>query len=225
MFSDALTYPKSGTDAVKTILIGGVLTLLSVLLVPIALVTGYVVRVARSVNDGAETPPVFDDWGELFVDGVKGVAIMFVYFLVPAVVFAVFAGGAAFLGAARLGAAVALIGALVAFPLWLAAWYVGTAGFINFAVTGRFGAAFEFEALRPIVTSGTFATAWLVGLGVLVLGSVVSGIIGLIPIIGLLAAFVAFYVTVAATYCYANGFADVISVESAPEAPDIDPAV
>lgn len=92
-------------------------------------------------------------------------------------------------------------------------------------MTGRFGAAFEFGTLRPILTSGSFATAWLVGLGILVLGSIVTGIVGAIPILGIVAVFVAFYATVAAAYCYARGFADAMPVETAPEAPDLDPAI
>lgn len=224
MFSDALTYPKDGTDAAKTILIGGVLTLLSVLVLPIAFLTGYLVRVVRAIDDGERAPPAFEEWGDLFVDGLKGMAIMFLYFLVPAVVFAVFVGSAGLLGFGRLSAVVALFGALVALPVWVAVWYVATAGFLNFAVTGRFGAAFEFGALRPILSSGTFATAWLVGLAILVLASIVGGIVAAIPILGLASAFVVFYGTVAAAYCYARGFADSVPVEPTSEAPAADPA-
>lgn len=224
MFTDALTYPKDGTDAAKTILIGGVLTLLSVFILPIAFVTGYLVRVIRAVDDGTGTPPVFDEWSDLFVDGLKGMAIMFLYFLVPAILLAAFGVVVGLLGSGQLGAAVALLGVLVALPVWVAVWYVATAGFINFAVTGRFGSAFEFGTLRPILSSGTFATGWLVALAVLVLGGIVGGIVAAIPILGLASAFVAFYASVAAAYCYARGFADSVPVESAPEAPTADPA-
>lgn len=224
MFSDALTYPKDGTDAVKTILIGGVLTLLSVFILPIAFVTGYLVRVIRAVDAGSEAAPVFDEWRDLFVDGLKGMAIMVLYFLVPAILLAVFGVILGLLGSGQPSVALALLGALIALPVWLAVWYVATAGFLNFAVTGRFGAAFELGTLRPILSSGTFATAWLVGLAVLVLGSIVGSIVAAIPILGLVSAFVAFYATVAAAYCYARGFADSVPVETAPEAPAADPA-
>lgn len=116
MFSDALTYPKDGPDAAKTILIGGVLTLLGVFLIPIALVTGYVVRVIRAVNGGDRRPPVFDDWGRLFVDGIKGMAVMLLYFVIPAIVLGIAVTVASLVGSARIGAAVALVGALVTLP-------------------------------------------------------------------------------------------------------------
>lgn len=224
MFKDAAIYPKDGTDATKTILIGGVLTLLSFFLVPLFLLVGYTVRVVRAVAGGDETLPAFDEWGDMLVDGVKGFAITLAYFLVPAVVFGVFAAVAALVGPGRASTLVVVLGGLAAMPVALVVWYVATAGFVNFAVTGRVRAAFAFDDLRPVLTSGGFATGWLVGLAVLVVGSVVAGIVGAIPIIGLVSAFVTFYTTVAMSYCYARGFADATPVDTAPETLAADPA-
>ena len=211
MFKDAAIYPKDGTDATKTILIGGVLTLPSFLLVPLFLLVGYTVRVVRAVAGGDETLPVFDEWGDMLVDGVKGFATTLAYFL--------FAAIAAPVGPGRASTLVVL-GGLAAMPVALVVWYVATAGFVNFAVTGRVRAAFAFDDLRPVLTSGGFATEWLVGLAVLVVGSVV----GTIPILGLVSAFVTFYTTVAVSYCYARGFADAPPVDPASGTPAADPA-
>ena len=57
-----------------------------------------------------------------------------------------------------------------------------------------------------------------------VVGALIVGY-GAVPIVGLLGAFVSFYATVAAAYCYARGFDDATSVVSAPEPPEVDPAV
>lgn len=216
MFRNALTYPKNGPDALKTILIGGVLTLLGSLVIPLFLVVGYTVRVARSVADGEEAPPVFDRWGDLLVDGAKGFAVTVVYVLVPTVILAAAFGVAATLAGGR-GGTVALVGALLAVPVLLGAWYVATAAFVDFATTGRSRAGFDAGALRPVLASGTFATAWVVGLLVLVVGTVVGAVGGAIPLVGVLAAFVTFYTSVAVTYCYARGFAESASVDAAPE--------
>lgn len=224
MFTDATNYPKSGPDAPKTILIGGVLTILSVLILPLFLLIGYTVRVVRSVAEGEETPPTFDDWGDMLVDGVKGFAITVAYFFIPAAIFAGFAVMAAVVAPTRVAAVMLVVGALAILPMTLAVWYVATAGFLNFAVTGRLEAAFAMEDLRPTLASGSFATGWLVGFGVLILGSVVGSIVGAIPIVGILSAFVLFYTTVAMTYCYARGFTAATAVESAPETPTVDPA-
>ncbi|ELK50823.1 hypothetical protein D320_16325, partial [Haloferax sp. BAB-2207] len=98
MISESLNYLRNGEDWVKTVLIGGVLGLLSVLIVPTFLVIGYLLRVVRATMKGDEEPPVFDDWGEMAIDGVKGFAIAFVYALVPAIIAGVF-GFAGIVGA------------------------------------------------------------------------------------------------------------------------------
>jgi hypothetical protein len=58
-------------------------------------VLGYGGRVLpESVADpGTESAPVFDDWGELFVGGLKQFAVVFVYLLVPALVAGASVGG------------------------------------------------------------------------------------------------------------------------------------
>lgn len=224
MFSNAVSYPKSGTDAAKTILIGGLLTLLGVFVVPLILVTGYVVRVVRAVADNDDQLPEFTDWRALFVDGLKGTVIGLAYFVAPALLFGALVAAVALVVSPDAGVVTAALAALPALAFSVVVWYVATAAFVNFAVTGRFRAAFEFAALRPILSSGAFATAWLVGLAVLVLASVVGSVIAMIPILGLASAFVAFYGTVAAAYCYARGFADSVPVAPTPEAPAADPA-
>lgn len=91
MLGEALSYPKSGDDWLKTVLIGGVLYLVGgFIFITLLPVFGYFVRVLRSAaNDGHEAP-VFDEWGDLFVDGVKVLIIQFAYTLVPFVL--LFAG-------------------------------------------------------------------------------------------------------------------------------------
>src|SRR6056297_1817860 len=86
MFQEALNYPRNSNSAVKNVAIGGILLFLSFLFVPTFFVLGYVVRSLRGVLDGIEEPPEFDEWGELFVDGLKAFAIGLVYSLVPAVI-------------------------------------------------------------------------------------------------------------------------------------------
>lgn len=230
MFVESLTYPRSGTDAAKTILIGGILTVFGVLLVPLLLVGGYSVRVVRSVLAGEERPPAFEAWGELFVDGVKAVAVFVAYVALPTVVLVAtviltaltFDAG---LGGRLVAGGLALVGLSVAGVLYLACWYVGTAGFVNFAKTGELGAAFAVGDLRPVLTSGAYATAWLLALVVLVGSSIVVGALEVVPVVGwVIGGFVTFYASVSTTYLYARGFADATDVEPAPEQPAGQPA-
>lgn len=82
MFGEALRFPIAGDSALKNLLIGGVLGLLGFLLVPAFFVQGYLVRVLRVAVDGGDEPPVFDEWGDLLVDGLKLFVVTLAYFIV-----------------------------------------------------------------------------------------------------------------------------------------------
>lgn len=84
MFETAIRYLVDSDDGVETILVGGLLTLFSWLLLPAVLVAGYLQRVL--VRTDADDPaPSFDDWGDLFGDGLKAIAVTLAYFAVPAI--------------------------------------------------------------------------------------------------------------------------------------------
>ncbi|MEF8757703.1 MAG: DUF4013 domain-containing protein, partial [Halobacteriales archaeon] len=55
-------YPMESDDWIKTVLIGGLATIFSFLILPIFLVTGYLVRALRAGMEDASEPPTFDDW-------------------------------------------------------------------------------------------------------------------------------------------------------------------
>ncbi|MCO8266811.1 DUF4013 domain-containing protein [Haloferax sp. AB510] len=235
MISESLNYLRNGEDWVKTVLIGGVLGLLSFLIVPTFLVIGYLLRVVRATMKGDEKPPVFDDWGDMAIDGVKGFAIAFVYALVPAIIAGVFgfagivgamAGGSDASGA--LGGIVALVGLLLAFVLGLLAAYLIPAALSNYAETDRMGAAFDFGTLRPILTSGKYATAWLMAFAVLFASSIVVGVLNVIPLLGfVVGAFVTFYAAVAAYYIIGKTWGELHDIEMMDEGetPGEQPAV
>jgi len=89
MFEEAIRYPWKGEDNLKNVAIGGVLTLLGVFLLPMFFVLGYGLEVIRRVSDGdVAEPPAWEDWGTLFVDGLKVFVITVVYSLIPAAIFA-----------------------------------------------------------------------------------------------------------------------------------------
>lgn len=233
MLSEALEYPRNSDDWLKTILIGGVLSLFSWLLVPAILVAGYIVRVLRSAMAGEETPPVFDDWGDLLGDGLRATVIGLVYGLIPALVFAVVAvfGGLLASGnsnlLAGLGGLTILLGGLVALVLGLAAAYVLPAALANFAETGRMGAGFSWSTLRPVLFNGAYATAWVTGFAIILVAGIVSGILNIVPLLGaVVGAFVGFFAAVAAYYVIGTAWADLHPVEpSEPETIGESPAV
>jgi hypothetical protein len=214
MFNESINYLRKSDELYKTVFIGGILTLLGFLLVPTFTVVGYVVRVLRRTSRGDEEPPVFtdvDDAIEMTVEGFKGFVVAFVYSLVPLVVAGVLVGGSIVSliaggggnsgGLVGLGLGGLLLGGLVALVLGLAAAYVIPAALANFADAGSIGAGFDFDVLRPVLTSSTYARGWLVGLAVVIVGGILLSVLSIVPLLGtVLGVFVQFYFLVAAYY-------------------------
>lgn len=229
MFQNAIDAVTDGDDAAKTLLVGGVLTLLGFLLVPVVPVAGYLLSVLDRTREG-ETVPEFDDWGRLFADGLKAIAVTLVYALVPAVLaVSLFLGGAAALVSGRdaTGAVALLAGVAVATVTSLAIWYVLPAALARLAAENRVGAAFEFGALAPVLRSGEYATGWLAALVILLVGGAVVGALAAVPVFGWLAApFVAFPVNVVAFAVYGRAYGDAVALDRRdPEVGDRRPAV
>ncbi|RAW46237.1 hypothetical protein DQW50_05575 [Halorubrum sp. 48-1-W] len=202
----AVRYPAESDDVVKTVLIGGLLTIFGFLLVPLFVLAGYFVRVLDRTADGDEVPPTFDDLGELTVTGVKAAVIGLVYGFVPLLVGGVgVLVGIAGIGAgdgegivAGLGVLGVLVGGMVWFALALLVAYLLPAALANFARTRSVGAGFDVGTLKPIWTSRAYALAWGTALVVFLIGSVVAGVLNVVPVLGTIAgAFVGFYFAVA----------------------------
>lgn len=223
MISESLNYLRNDEEGwVRTVLIGGVLSLLGVLIVPTILVAGYLVRVVRATMHGDEQPPVFDEWGDMAVDGLKATVIALVYGLVPMIVAGVLVAGSLFTlfvgqgsnGASILGGLGFLVGLLASLVLGLLAAYVIPAAVANFVETDRMGKAFSVGDLRPVLTSGKYFTAWISGFAVIVVAGIVGGVLNAIPVLGLVAsAFLGFYAAVAAYYMIGHAWGDLRNIE------------
>ncbi|WP_435063632.1 DUF4013 domain-containing protein [Halobaculum sp. EA56] len=212
---DAVTYPTEHDDWMKTVLIGGVLSVFGFLLLPLLPVYGYIVRVIRHSLEGDPEPPTFDDWEELVVDGAKAFVIGVVYMLVPGIVGAVAVGGSVVAiatgtrGGAATGVAGLVVGTLLTFVLALVFGYVAVAAVVAFADDRRVGAAFDVGTIRPVVLSGEYATAWALSVGVFVAAGVLVGVLNGIPILGaVVGAFVFFYAQIVAARLWAGGYHD-----------------
>ena len=236
MFNESINYLRSSEEWVKTVLIGGVLSLLGFLIVPAILVVGYLMRVLRARMHGDEEPPVFDEWGDMLREGAYGFAIAIAYGIVPAIIGAVLiavgVGGAVAGGdsgaSALVGGLVALVGALVLLVLGLAVAYVLPAALANYVDTERFGSAFSVSDLRPVLFSGKYATAWAIGLVVVLVAGFVGGLLNVVPILGaVVAAFLSFYAIVAAYYCVGTAWGELqdIEMQNDDDAPGEQPAV
>ncbi|WP_144797802.1 DUF4013 domain-containing protein [Halorubrum depositum] len=235
MISASLDYLRDGDDAVVTVLIGGVLLLASPLVVPSILVLGYVSRVLRRTADGDDAPPVFEEWGDLLVEGAKAFAVTLVYSLLPLLVFAVaavFGVGAAVIGSGGgdggllgglIGGALALLLALAALAVSLVGLYVTPAALAAVADSGRVGDGFAVGTLWTVVTKRAYATGWLTAAVVVLAGALAIGVLSVVPVLGTIAGlFVQFYALVAAAAVIGWTWADVRPVAAEPT--DTEPA-
>jgi len=224
-------YPMNSDDWIKTVLIGGVLTLASIFIVPAFLVYGYTLRVLRAGMAGEENPPIFDDWGDLLKEGVVAFVIVLIYQLIPLIVMAVTVGGsiAAMATGTEAGAGVGLVGLFgglaLSTLLALVFGYVTLIGLANYAHEGTFGAAFDFGVIRTVATDADYAIPWLYGVGLLIGAAVVASILGVVPIIGAIAGvFVTFYGQIAAGWVWGKGFGDATGLGGEASS-DPDPAI
>ncbi|GGN89807.1 MULTISPECIES: DUF4013 domain-containing protein [Haloarcula] len=232
MFQEALNYPRNSDSAVKNIAIGGLLLFVSFLVVPTFLVLGYVVRTLRQVLGGVEEPPEFDDWGEMLVDGLKAFAIGFVYALLPTVIaiVALFATGVtAGIGGSNGGTGlaiglIAVVTALLVAAVSLLVAYVIPAAVVAWVRTDRLGAAFSPAELRPMAFSRTYATGWLVAVGIGLLSGIVIGLLNVVVIGAILAPFITFYANVAGAHAIGSAVREMPAVEEGPDAPASQPA-
>lgn len=186
MLMDSVRFPTQGDGAIKTLLIGTGLLILSIVpvvnLIVGVVVNGHQLRTIRAGAAGEPTPPTFSDFGGLFSDGLRTIAVLLVYTIVSAIVvggsfavavFVLPAGGAAgsavggATGGAMVGGAsvVALVVILGGLLLALVPLYFVPASLLGLATQDRLGAAFDFGAVRRIA----FSTEYFVGMLVVAL--------------------------------------------------------
>ena len=221
MLADGLSYPVEGENAVGRLLIGGVLGLASVLVLPVFLLLGYLVRVLAASARGVEEPPAFEAWGELFVSGLKATVVVLAYGLVPFVLLAVSATVLAGGVAAGDGAVTGLVGGLGALGVLVSLlatallYYLVPAALTSMAVQGSFGDAFDAGTLKSLLLSVDYLVAWVVPFVVAVAVNVVVAVLA-VTVVGLLVVpFVQFYAQVAVFYMFGAAYGEVVGVAGA----------
>lgn len=243
--TDEIDYPSRGDDAVKTMLIGGALLFAAVLInfvgslltiiligflllpfafIPQLLTQGYLVRVLDDTIDGGVEPPVWDDWADTFVDGLKLFVVVLAYSLplvVLSVIFALLfaglsvgAGSGGDAGGALAGVSVVLglVLGLVALVLGLAVAYLVPVGLCGMVHDDAIGGAFDLDRLREVGTSREYAVAWGAGALIIVVGGGVAQLL-IVVLVGFPLLFAA---QVLAFRFFARGYADALDLDVAP---------
>ena len=203
MLSDALRYPLEGDGWLRTILVGGLLTILSVLVLPWFFLQGYYVRVLHGVTNDDPMPPKFTDWVDLLVDGLKlvvlNILVTVVIALVQVAVGVAMGTGSTFAGSGpatdpgAAGSALGAAGLLVFLGAMLA----------NFGREDSLTAAFDMSTVLSGALTREYLIAWVLAVVVgLVLGFVAT-LLSLL-IVGI---FGLFYVQIVTYYLFGRGFA------------------
>ncbi|NUE02394.1 DUF4013 domain-containing protein [Halorubraceae archaeon YAN] len=223
MIQESLQYLRNGDDPLKTVLIGGLLVILSPLLIPLFTLTGYILSVLRRTSNGDDTPPVFAEWVDTTIDGAKAWLVMFVYVVLPGIILTTAGALAvvsilsvsalpaelqAFAGILGFGtvALLFLLGTIAA----LAGLYITPAAVANYADTNSIRAGFALRTLWPVLTSREYLVGWLTAAVVILVGSLAAGLVGSIPVAGfIVGAVVSFYALVSAYYIIGQTWEDV----------------
>jgi len=195
-FSDSFEYTKKlFRDAGRLI----ILIILSIIPIVEWIVLGYTARVLKE-SPGTGTPPKLENYGQLFVDGAKVFFATFLYMLIPTILVAIGALGTfgplisfqspmvvptGLIGGA--GVVLLSVGVILAIPLLI----ILAVALAHMIKTGKFGKAFAFGEIFSIIPS----IGWLKYLSwiviTVVIGTVLFGLLGIIPVLGgLLAAII-----------------------------------
>lgn len=185
MVGDSFAYAK---EAVLGKWMKWVMLIIATVLLMLPLM-GYALKVLRG-----ETPaPEVEDWGTLFIDGIKYMIIAIIWLLPVYIVMGilmVIGFGAAMTGdesAALAGMGIMVIGMIVVAILAVIIALFMLIGVVRFARTGSIGEAFNFSAIRATIAKIGWVP-YIIALVVLMVCAaifgIVMGILMMIPILG-----------------------------------------
>ena len=196
--SDSIKYPSSDW---KKAIIFGLLFLISFLIVPIFLVFGYGFRALKASIAGADELPEFDEWGEMFIDGLKIFVVELVYFIVPSIIMfmGIWASIGSFISLSASDSNLAPAAVYSAFSVMGGFLILGMVVVLIFGVffiigvanmayyNGELGAAFRFREIMDIIKAIGWVDfiIWYVMMILVAMGAgFIAAFIGLIPILG-----------------------------------------
>lgn len=198
----AFTFVTEDEGWVRKLGIGALVSLLSFLLVPIPLLSGYLVAVTRNVMNGVAQPlPEWDDLGGLFKDGLAIILAQLIYtlpfWLLACIAFFATIGISGLsevsedLAAASFLATFGLVGCLMLIVI-LALMFISPAIVIQYVRTNDLAACFRFAEVIAIVRNniGDILIALLATFGASMAFSVVLSVLNVVPCLGQIVALV-----------------------------------
>lgn len=195
----AFTYFSEDDRWMGKLAIGVLISLLSFLILPGFLLSGYMVGITRNVMNGEKRPlPEWEDLGTLFMDGLSLVVASIVYtlpfWLLTCIAFATTIGFGGLSEATEIGEEAVAAGILATWGLiaclfmvfMLAFFFISPAIVIQYVREGNLGACFRFGEVLSIARDN-FADILIAGLtpfGFSLVLSIVLGVLNVIPCLG-----------------------------------------
>jgi hypothetical protein len=212
-FGRPFTFAFDDPDWIRKILIGGLMYILSFLLIGIFFIFGYAARLARNVAAGVARPlPEWDDWSNDLVEGLKLFVIVIIYYAPVVAIALVGLGGSAALGvfadesgadgAAALAGGMFSIGMCLLYVLALAIAVVLPAALTLAVMRRSFGAAFDFRTVFAYI--GENGTNYVLAIVVHFIAGFLAQFGFILLCIGLL--FTAFWAQLATTYAFGETY-------------------
>lgn len=197
--SDAVKYPSSDW---KKVVILGIFFILTLIIIGIFFIAGYFLRIVKSTIAGYDELPEFDEWGTMFIDGLKVVVVGIVYMIIPLIVIfiGIFASLSTIGSVGTLTNPAALLGfgltSLVGFILVLIFGLIAYMGIANMALYDEIGAAFRFSEIFDRISSigwGKYILWYIVMIIIGIVGGFIAGIVNVIPLVGFVIALLIIY--------------------------------
>ncbi len=156
--------------------------------------TGYMLKCAKTATRKSYALPDWENWGQLFVQGLLATIIAVVYSL-PAIIVGFIIGGSTFsqlmMGFTPLALLRSLTGSMfIVGLLLLLALYILPAGFIIYATRDNFSSAFDFQIIFRRAFTAQYFTAWIVSVAYSLIVLFVAGFISTLLAITLILPFV-----------------------------------
>src|SRR5512139_1984277 len=86
---EEIKFPSKDSEWIPKVLIGGIVALIPILNL---IAGGYFLKVMKGAMDDKSGMPKWDDWGNLFINGLMAAIIGLIYMIIPILILAVSAG-------------------------------------------------------------------------------------------------------------------------------------
>ena len=198
--TEEVKFPTKDSEWIQKILIGGIIGIIPI----INLIRyGYILKVIKEATEGNHGMPKWEDWGNLFINGLIAFIISLIYLIIPILIMLVSAGGvmtAALSGNMNLMygmMAGAVGGILIGLLLALVFGFMVPMALAMYTKENSFGAAFRIGEVLSRIKSvfADYVTVYVVLIALMFILFLLS----FIPVLGtLIVIFGSFYVTVVA---------------------------